>query len=94
MSLLTNNVDLASVRPIAIADSPVCRPHGTSVWHSKEVGDEETTVVSLLGLDADTGAGVRGTRHMERLRATYELRLSPAFSCVVESTPILVVLSD
>jgi hypothetical protein len=30
------------------ADRPVCRPNTAAVWHGKEVGNEETSIVGLL----------------------------------------------
>ncbi len=49
--LHTDNVKLAAVRPVVAVDSPVRRPCSTTSGHGKEVANEETAVVRLLGLE-------------------------------------------
>ena len=51
---LTDDVDLASVRPVlAGAEGPVRGPDAAPVRHREDVGDEEAARVRLLGADAD-----------------------------------------
>ncbi len=51
------NVDLAMSWPVAQAGGPERRPCATgAAWYVLEVGNEQTSVVRLLTLEADRGA--------------------------------------